>query len=131
MINKIKKIIKIEDFLAEERIYIKENELYGKRLTNLCNNACAFIYLKLLDNFELEELESFELNNGYYLSDNNKTQHSWLYYKPDNIIIDLTLKQFSEDYEDLFIDKKPIYFLDNKKINCADIIRIAEFIESL
>ena len=128
MIEKIKKIINPKDFLIEENIIFEESQ-YENAIKNLCNNACAFMYIKFLDELSEEELSDIVLHNGYY--ENEKNQHSWFSYKKDNIILDLTLKQFNDNYDKFYIGAKPKELIANESIDCDDFINISYFFKNI
>jgi hypothetical protein len=131
MIEKIKKIISLEEFKIEQGLEKVSDFNYGNSVANLCNNACAFIYLSFLDKLPNNELSLFEIHNGYY--DNNfiKHQHSWLVYKPENKIIDLTLVQFDKKYEMFYVGNKPPELFTKDIISCDDLVNISSFFKEL
>jgi len=117
MIERIRELINIKKFLKEESIEYIESD-YGRQVTGLCNNAVAFIFLMLLSNDE--NIEDFEIHNGIYEDENIKHQHSWIVCKSENKILDITLKQFNEKYEEFYIGETLKELTTLEKVNCKD-----------
>lgn len=135
MIKKIKKIIKSEEFLkevAKEGLLTQKltSNVYGDKVKNLCNNACAYMCNKLLDNLEIEELSKFEFHNGYF----GKKQHSWLEYnfnKKKKIIIDLTYAQFDKTSSELYFCFKNKNFITKNYVKLNEFEKLSIFFKEL
>jgi hypothetical protein len=114
MIKTIKTIIKVEDFiqdLKDQNLINDEEKEYEFLVKNMCNNAAAFMYGKILDNVPVNEIKFFNCHNGYY----KNTQHSWVSY--NNKVLDLTLKQFNNEVPDFYIGSLPKEFTIRETVN--------------
>jgi len=132
MIEKITKIIKPKDFikdLKKQGIIKNKKGEYAYLVKNTCNNASAYIYLNLIDHLTGEELTNFYCHNGYYKEGKEEFQHSWISF--DNKIIDLTLKQFNNNYEDFYIGIQPKELHTRESINFSDIEGMLGFLKRL
>ncbi len=99
---------------------------YAQKITKLCNNASAFLYLKLMTSDIRSKL--YLVSGSYALGGIFKDirhEHSWVEYRDDNtaLMIDLTVCQFRDVSDRIYVgpvleqvnEWESVNFLDNDK----------------
>lgn len=134
MLEKIKTIINVEEFLLESRkqgLIKGEEATYDVQVKNLCNNASAYICDKLLDNLNVSELSWVSCHSGYY----KHFPHTWIEYKGVKedapTIIDLTFAQFDKSAKPLHITEKSNIFQTIDYVNLNDFSKLVNFFNKI
>lgn len=136
MIKRIKNYINLKEFIKQvkkEGINVDKNKKYNEKVNKLCNNACAYLYTKLIDKFKYEDLMKLEIHTGLFKINDKKHQHTWIEYKnkDKNYIIDITLCQFDKEIDNIYIEEKNNNFKTIEKINFTNFQEVVGFFEKI
>ena len=136
MVQKIRKHINLKEFLKETRkqgIGVDKKLKYHKKVKNLCNNGSAFLYLKFIEKFNIDTLKNLEVHTGKFNYNNKLNKHTWIEYSNRGIsyIIDITLCQFDEKIDNIYIKEKDERFITEEKINFTNYVNIMKFFERI
>lgn len=136
MIQKIKNHINLKEFLKETKkqgIRFDKRKKYQEKVKHLCNNASAFLYLKFIEKLNIQTLNNLEVHTGTFNYNEKENKHTWIEYvnKGKIYIIDITLCQFDENFEKIYIEEKDERFITEKKINFTNYENIMNFFEKI
>jgi hypothetical protein len=136
MIKKIIKHVNLKEFLKEvkkEGIKVEKNKKYHKKVKKLCNNACAYIYTKLIENLDYRLLYNLEVHTGTFIIDKKLHKHTWIEYFENNLryVIDITLCQFDEKIENIYTQEKDDRFQTLESINFTNFEEIITFFKKI
>ncbi len=136
MIKRIRKQINLKEFIKQirkEGISVDKTKKYNEKVKKLCNNACAYLYTKLIDKFNYNDLKKLEIHTGIFKINNQEHQHTWIEYKRNNkdYVIDITLCQFDKEIENIYIEEKDKRFKTIKSLNFTNFQDVVNFFEKI